>query len=366
MKTPKTPISRWQLVGSLYVLVLFAQVFVPFVLQRANAAAMTNTLVRFDRMKQSTGGAGDVFTSGTVCAKPPSTATETSVKVTFPTGFTVSSTVGDWTVSTATTTGWPAGYIAWPSISAPTGSGEFLISGQSVNFVSGDLTATQGYCFNWTNNTAALKTPTSTGNNLTGQVITQTTGGSASDTGNYATSTVSNDQIAVSATVNASFSFSLSSNTAALSTLTTSSPTESSAINATVSTNATHGWQMWSADLAGTPGLTSTTASKTIAYTPTANGAVSTLSGGTEGYNVGAGTASGTTCTSVTTDPKFASGGTQYRGGGLDNTLRSLAASTGVADTCALPLRVNASISATTPAATDYAGTITVVAAGNF
>jgi hypothetical protein len=85
-----------------------------------------------------------------------------------------------------------------------------------------------------------------------------------------------------------------------------------------------------------------------------------------EGYNLGAGTASGTTCTSVSTDTKFANGGTPFRGGGLDGTLRSLATSTGVADVCALPLKVNASISNTTPAATDYAGTITVVAAGLF
>jgi hypothetical protein len=174
------------------------------------------------------------------------------------------------------------------------------------------------------------------------------------------------DQIQVSANVNASFSFSLSATTAALGTLLTSSPTESSAINASVSTNGAHGWQMWAADLAGTPGLHSTTASKTISYNPAAGSGPATLTAGNEGYNVGAGTASGTTCTSVTTDTNFASGGTQYRGGGLDGTLRSLAASTGVANACALPIKVNASISATTPAATDYASTVTVVAAGSF
>src|SRR5438270_927189 len=78
------------------------------------------------------------------------------------------------------------------------------------------------------------------------------------DTSNWATASVANtcgsgsqacDQIQVSATVNASFSFSLSATTAPLGTLTTSSPTASSAINASVSTNATHGWQMWAADL---------------------------------------------------------------------------------------------------------------------
>jgi hypothetical protein len=328
---------------------------------------LTYTLVRFDRMKAST------FTSGTVCAKPSSTATETSVKVTFPTGFVVSSTVGNWTVSTGTTTGWPPDPVndstaatAWPGIAQPTGAGEFVISGQSVNFVSSDLTAATWYCFNWTNNTTALQTP-SANPNLTGSVITQTTGGTASDTGNYATAVVSNDQIAVTATVNPSFSFSLSSNSAGLGTLTTANPVSATAINASVSTNAQRGWDMWAADPGGANiGLHSTTANYTVAYTPTANGAVTTLANGVEGYNLSAGTASGTTCTTVTTDAKFASGGTAFRGGGLDGTLRTLAVSDGVANACALPLTVNASISPTTPAASDYAGTMTVVAAGRF
>lgn len=359
MNLLKTKLSGKRLLASLLVLTLSAQFLVPSLLPVASAGAMTNTLVKFDRLKAAT------FTSGTVCAKPSSTATETSVKVTFPTGFVVSSTVGNWTVNNTSNASWPSGATPWVSISAPTGSGEFVISGQSVNFGSGTLTAGTLYCFNWTNNTTALQTP-SAANNLTGQVITQTTGGVAADTGNYAASIVTNDQIAVTATVNASFSFSLSSNASALGSLSTASPSAAAAINASVSTNAKSGWQMWAADPAGTPGLTSLTASKTIAYNPAAGASVATLTNGNEGYNLSGGTASGTTCTSVTTDPNFASGGTSYRGGGLDNTLRSLATSTGVANACALPLTINAAISATTPAAIDYAGTITVVAAGNF
>jgi hypothetical protein len=367
MKKVRISPNRWQSVGLLYVIVLLAQCVAPMLLGHANAASMSTTIVRFDRLKQSTGGAGDVFTSGVVCAKSPTaaTATETSVKVTFPTGFTVSTTVGNWTVDTTNTTGWPTGGTAWTGIAAPTGAGEFVISGQSVNFQSGNLaSASTLYCFNWTNTSAALKTPTSTGNDLTGQVITQTTGGVASDTGKYATSIVANDQIAVTASVNASFTFSLSSNAASLSTLSTGSPTESSAINASVSTNASQGWQMWAADPSGAPGLHSTTASKTIVYSPAVNAAASALTTGVEGYNLGSRSISGTTC-GTPTYGNFNSA-TQYAGSGLDNTLRSLVSVTGPANACALALRVNASISATTPAATDYAGTITVVAAGSF
>lgn len=348
-----------RITGLFVVLALIAQSVAPALLPQAFASTLATTLVRFDRMKTST------FTSGMVCVKDPNTATETSVKVTFPTGFTVSSTVGNWTVNNTSNAGWPSGASAWPSISAPTGAGEFVISGQSVNFGSGALTAGTLYCFNWTNSTAALQTPSGTGTNLTGSVTTQTTGGAAFDTGNYATAIVANDQIAVTATVPATFSFSLSANAANLGTLGTGGPTASSAINASVSTNSQGGWQMWASDPAGTPGLTSTNASKTIAYSPSAGAAPAVLSAGNEGYNLGTGTISGTTC-GTPTYGNFASGGISFKGSGLDSTLRSLVTTTGVANACALPLTVNASISATTPAATDYAGTVNVVAAGSF
>jgi hypothetical protein len=201
-------------------------------------------------------------------------------------------------------------------------------------------------------------------NPTAGQYLPVVTAGSDSTTVAVRTVSSNADQIAVSASVNPTFSFSLSSNSAALSTLTTANPTESSAINGTVSTNAAQGWQMWAADLSGTPGLRSTTASKTIAYSPSAGAAASALSSGNEGYNLGSRSISGTTC-GTPTYGNFNSG-TQYVGSGLDGTLRSLVSVTGAADTCALALRVNASISATTPAATDYAGTVTVVAAGKF
>jgi hypothetical protein len=376
MHIKKRPFTRWRIVTSLFLFVLLAQAAFPLLQPHASAGSLSTGLVRFDRMNTSQP------TTGTVCATTNSTSqTEAAVGVTFPTGYTVSTTLSNWAVSTATTTGWPTGAAVWPGIAQPT-SGQIV--GQTVVFGSSDLTASTLYCFNWTS-TAAVSVKSSATSDNTGIITTcnanttncagLSTSSANLDTSNFATASLANtcgsgaqacDQIQVSASVNASFSFSLSATTAALSTLSTSAPTQSSAINASVSTNAAHGWQMWAADLAGTPGLTSATASKTIAYNPTAGSAPATLSNGAEGYNVGAGTASGTTCTSVTTAPNFANGGVNFKGGGLDGTLRSLAASTGVANACALPLRVNASISPTTPAATDYASTVTVVAAGSF
>lgn len=367
MKLIKLKSTNFRIFTALLCLLLVLPFVWPFLTPRASALALTYDEVLFNNMDTS------AYTAGTVCAKPASSGTETSVKVTFPTGYTVSSTVGNWAVSTSTTTSWPkdpangtTAATAWPGISAPTGSGEFVISGQSVNFGSSAVTAGTWYCFNWTNSTAALQQPSGAGNNETGSVVTQTTGGVALDTGNYATSTLTNDQIAVTATVNPNFSFSLSGNSAGLGTLSTSSPTAATAINAQVSTNATAGWDMWAYDPDTTPGLTSVSAAHTIAYSPSVGSTSAALSNGVEGYNLGAGTASGTTCTSVTDNANFASGGTSYKGGGLDGTPRSLAVSTGVANACSLPLTVNASISNITPAGNDYAGIMTIVAAGQF
>jgi hypothetical protein len=349
----------------LSVVAILLQLCTPFFSSTALAAgAMTYTLVRTDRMTANTA------TTGTVCAKPASTATEASVVVTFPTGYNVSTTLSNWAVSTATTTSWPADpannsttATAWPSIAQPTSGG---VSGQAVTFGSGDLTVGTWYCFNWTNS-AALTTKTTAAANLTGNVTTQTSTPTAIDSGDFATATVTNDQIAVTATVSPQFNFQLSSNSAALGTLSSSSPTASSAINARVDTNAGSGWDMW-ADDPGTPvGLHSTTAGYTVAYSPTVGSTSSALSNGVEGYNLGLGTSSQTSGTgTISESANFSSGGTSYKGGGLDGTPRILGYSTGSANNAVIPLTINASISVTTPAATDYADTINVIAAGRF
>jgi hypothetical protein len=68
---------------------------------------------------------------------------------------------------------------------------------------------------------------------------------------------------------------------------------------------------------------------------------------------------------SITVQTAFV-GGTLGRGGGLNTTLAPIAISNGTADTAVLTLRNNVAINPTTPAATDYADTITVIGAGLF
>jgi hypothetical protein len=316
--------------------------------QKADAATLTETLVRFDRLETST------QTTGMVCVNQASSGTDASVVVTFPTGYTLG-IASTFTTST-TNTGWPSGATAWPGIGTATN-----VTSQAVTFPSTTLTAGTLYCFNWSNS-AAVETASSASNTNTGSVTTQTSVPATIDSGSYVTSTITNDQIVVTATVPQAFSFALSGNTDALGTLSTSSVSSSpTPRTVTVNTNAKNGWLVWAKD--ANTGLTSASASHTIASTTP--GTNSTLSGGTEGYNTGVTQTQASGTGTITVSTPFV-GGSTGKGGGLNTTYATLATSNGSGASSVLTLTNNAAISATTPAATDYTDTITVTGAGAF
>lgn len=308
----------------------------------ASAAALSQVSVRFDRMKAATA------TTGTVCAKAAN-AGQTSVSVTFPTGYTVSTTVGNWTTST-TNLAWPTGASAWPTI----GATATTATGQVVTWSSGALVAGTLYCFNWTNTTALT---TASAGTYTGTVATNVDSATP-----YATATIADDQIVVTASVAPTFTFALSGNTDNLGTLTTGavavSPTPRTA---TVNTNAKNGWYVWAKD--ASTGLNSALASATIASTTP--GTNSTLAAGTEGYNTGITTSQSGGSGTLTVAAPFV-GGSTGKGGGLDTTLRTLVSSNGTANNAVVTLTNNAAIASTTSAATDYTVTLTLVGAGLF
>jgi hypothetical protein len=140
----------------------------------------------------------------------------------------------------------------------------------------------------------------------------------------------------------------------------TTSPTPRTA---TVNTNALSGWQVWAKDAAA--GLTSATAGGGATIASRTPGTNSTLTSGSDGYNTGitSSQVGGSGTISVAT-PFVGSGAGQ--GGGLDTSLRTLATSTGTADTAVLTIKNNVSISPTHAAASDYTDTITVIGAGLF
>ena len=309
------------------------------------AAGHQQTWVRLDRL------AAGATTGGTVCVKTAViNVTEANVAVTFPSGFTVNGTAGNWTT---TTTNLPSGASAWAGIGTAT-----LVSTQTVTFPSSDLTANTLYCFNFSGTTTL--TNSTAGNDKTGTVAS---GGNSST---YALSVVSSDSIVVSATVPATFTFSLPTNTDSFVSNLSTSVTLTSGSVATIATNAAAGWVAWvkSANAA----LNSVSTGATIATAGSVDNTVTDVSA-TNGYFLDvAFTDSGTGTGTVTQAANYGQeyDGDATHGGTLSTTFQPVAASSGTTDGDTLTFKELAKISAVQAAATDYTDTLTVVAAGRF
>jgi hypothetical protein len=333
---------------------LAAAAILPAVLaSQAQAASFTLAMVRFDRMKISQP------TTGTVCVRPATTSVDVKTwQVTFPTGYTVSTTTSNWQTANISTSniGWPSGAVAWPNATSATAS----VSGQIVTWTNASaqsMNNTTTYCYNWTS-TAAVSVQSSTSSTNTGTVTTRDSAVATIDSSSFVTSSITDDQISVSATVPQAFSFSLNSNSDTLGTLSSGSITQSSSgVVATVNTNAKNGFKIWAKD--ANAGLTSASASKTIAA---ANGP---LSAGTEGYAFGVTTSQTSGSGTPTASGSFA-GGVAGTGGALATALAEVASSGGTANNAQITMKNNAAISGITPAASDYTDLITVVGAGLF
>ena len=208
--------------------ILLAGLAYPLFSPRSATAATSEGVVRFDRL------ATGATISGTACLKTGTSGTESGVIIDFPTDWSISSTPGNWTVTTTNLPKDPDGggaASAWPGIGTAT-----AVTGVSVRFPSTDLSTATFYCFNFT---GASSTVGAAGNNKTGQIKTQ--GGSPYvDNFGYATSVVSSgaDQITVTASVSATFSFALSANTQSLGALSSGSTAAGSGVTQTISTNA--------------------------------------------------------------------------------------------------------------------------------
>jgi len=336
---------------SLSAVLAVAAVATAFHPEVAHAGTLSQVMVRFNRIQTSQ------QTTGTVCAKPATTNTEASVQVVFPTGYTLGA-AATFTVSNTANPNWPSGATGWLTIGTASN-----VTSQTVTFPSGDLTVGTLYCFDWTNS-AAVKVNTSVSSTNTGSVTTQTSAPATIDTANYVTVSVAADQINVSAQIPQSFSYAINNTSDNLGSLVTGSVNSSpSPRQVTINTNAANGWMLWGQDLNATPGLHSAAGNYTIGWTTP--GTNSTISGSTEGYNMGA-QATQTSGTGTLTVAAPFVGGSSGKGGGLDGTLRTVVSSTGTANGAVVTLTNNVTLSATTTAATDYADTITLPAAAMF
>ncbi|HUC89738.1 MAG TPA: hypothetical protein VMR45_02965 [Patescibacteria group bacterium] len=341
-------ISKKVSIYSFSILLILATVIVVAQPNKAVAGTFGNTFVRFDRLQISQ------QTTGTVCAKPVTTATEASVQVVFPTGYTLGTAV-NFTVST-TNLNWPTGGTAWPGIATATN-----VASSTVTFPSTDLTVGTLYCFNWTN-AVAVQVKSSASSSNSGTVTTRDAVPATIDSASYSTQSLTSDQISVTATIPQAFTFALSGSSDALGNLSVGSVTSSATPRtATVNTNAAAGWIVWAKD--ANTGLNSPSTGYTVPATAPAGNA-STITAGSEGYNLGV-TSSQTGGTGTISIGAF-DGSTASHGAGLDTTLRTIASSNGTANNAILTLKNNAGISSTTAAATDYTDAITVVGAGMF
>lgn len=330
------------------LLLLLYPLFQP---QSANAT-VTEGFVRFNRL--STGAA----ISGTACLKSTLT-TQTNVVIVFPAGWTISGTASNWTVTTTNLPTDPVGggaATAWPGIGTATS-----VSGLSVVFPGTALAAGTFYCFNFS---GASSTVGSAGNDQTGQLKTQG-GAPYTDSLNYSTSVVASggEQITVTASVSATMTFSLSANTIALGTLSTSS-VASGNVTQTVSTNARNGYVSWiqgTSTTGGTGGGLHSSTANTDITSPSSFPTVTDLASST-GVVVDAD--AGTNAPTINTGyngTNTTSGG--HFDGGVFHEVSSL---TGAQSGTTVTLNVRAKIASTQAAASDYTDTLTVVAAGSF
>ena len=315
-----------------------------------NAAALTTTYVRLDRMK-----AGQT-TSFRLVFKTAG-AGATTVAVNFngadTTTWTGSTGAVNGTQTTATTNcATETGFTALPGTLSASGTGSTVnITGVTA------LSATTTYCVDLTS-ASAVTNPTA------GEYHPTVTVGSDSTT--VGLRVITDDQVVVSAVVSPSFNFVLDSNlTSFTANLDSGAIRSTTGRTVTITTNATTGWITWVKD--SNQGLTSSVASKTIATSGTVNGSPTTLSTGVEGYVLDV---------DLTSDA--AGGGTvslagEYNGGAnaggtLSSTFQPVASSTGTAGAAGdvLTFVGKAAIAGDTPPAADYTDTWTIIGAGSF
>jgi hypothetical protein len=339
-------------------------------------------MVRFDRMQALTP------TGGMVCATPATAGVETSVKVKMPTqasgtDYTVNATAANWTVDTLNLpqVPVPSGGVytlttptAWPGIGTAT-----AVSGKTVTFPSTDLTVGTTYCFHFSG-TNTLTNGDAGYVHVSGQVDTYDVVPTVINESQYATSVITNDQIAVSAIVPPSFRFSLDGNADAFATdLQTDSIVYTGGRSFSVITNAKGGWIAWVKD--SQQGLYSSSAAYKIPTTPSPGGGAPgalTPTGSSEGYGMTAQvTTQGTPGCTMAIDALYTPAGpatpTPFNttvAGDFSANFQPVVSCTGAAPATSNGDTVRmveaATIAGGTPAGSDYGDIITVVGAGNF
>lgn len=318
---------------------------------RIEAAGLTGTSIRFNRMAASTASTFRL----TFTVPSGNTGTEAKVRIGFPDAYTVGT-------SSLTATASSCGATNLPGTLTATGSNTNGSKNITIGGVT-NLSATTTYCVDIDRTTTNDPVTNPSAGLYSVTVETQTSGDVQIDNTVIGVRTITNDQIVVSATVPPSFNFVLDANTTSF-----TSGLDSSAVimttprTVTITTNATQGWVAWARD--SNVGLTSAAAGKTI--NSTTPGTAASLATNTEGYVLGVQATDAGGGGAVTVATAYAGTGADNNGSGLDTTYRQIASANGTANGDVLTLRGKASINTMTPAGIDYTDTWTIIGAGSF
>ncbi len=332
----------------------------------ASATQLTQAGLRLGRLGNGASTQNDLLVTFKLNTTPTSVA---KIKVTFPTGFTI--TAG---TPTPAVTGFPntPGSITAPpgtltSVATSAGAGlggDITVSG----LTSASLNGTTLYGF-------IIPTGTITNPSTLGQYNTttesQNSGGTPIDTTStpvYITgATADKDKIAVSASVAPNFSFTLSANTDTVPAADPTTTQTSPGVTMTVGTNSPLGYTAYvkSANAA----LNSIISSGTPIATGTFDGTPEVFTPGTTKY--GFVPTTGTACSSCTGsiayDAEYSNTDATHGGAfNAANTFASFVSRTGYTNADQISLKERVTVANTVGYANDYSDTLTIVAAGNF
>ncbi len=338
------------------IVALMVAGFAPFLASSASATSAPKVIVHLDRIKTG------IASTGWVCATASTVTAYTTFVVTFPATFTLA-VAGSWASNNTANVAWPSGAAGLTSVTSTPAS----VSGQVVTWtVSQTPALATFYCLNWT---AGL---TNTGSAGASQSGTFSTSADTTAKG-WSIAIVANDQIVLNnTTVPPIFSLTFGANTDGFASNILSSTNtrfDTTGVTLTLQTNAANGWTVWAqsgTSSGGKGALNSVLAGNYKITNPDALASAANAYGGTlEDYGLSSSISAGT----GTADAAYIRGaGPNY--GVLDAVnLRAIAggtaATTNGTDSQIL-VKLHAAIQNSTPAATDYTDTITIVGAGIF
>lgn len=353
-----------------YILIAALLIFVsilPIMIGRANAATLSNTYLRLNRMTPSTATSFRLvftnITAGTNSVQVDFNGTDAGVARwgdASKAGAVAAS--GSQVASIATCPG-ETGATGIPGTLTPSVTGVVLTVSTSST-----MSASTAYCVDLTF-TSAVTTPNTAGEYH--PTVTTRTSGTPTDSTSIALRIISNDQVSMTGTVPPTFNFVINSTTDNfLSNLSTSSVVFTGGVNITLTTNAPNGWIVWAKSnnsSSGKGALNSLTAGNYKIGNPRAIGSASqVLNTSAEEYGIG-----------VTINTDAAGGGavsldaaydgTGNKAGVLDPAIfRPVASANGTANGDIITPVGRASIAGQTPAASDYNDLVTYIGAGRF